>query len=404
MSKLCAVDGCDKAASSRGLTCGPEHAHAYRYKKPAAVVIDESEKREQNGDDLAISLGATRICTLDQLVEHCRVDLKTWQVDRFVANKWEVGAKNSETSKIEVEPLFQVKAWFKRKVNIVQALNEIDALRKAAEAFSPKRFASISRPRNLYGNFAEIGIPDIHIGKLAWGAETGYGNYDVNIGLETYEKAMDTLVDRVSRYDLDEQIFVIGNDLFHTDSRQNMTTGGTHVDTDSRYHKTFERVRELLCRKLEEYRSISRIRLVIVPGNHDEQTSWHLGDSLRCWFRNCKDVVIDNDPSPRKWYQNGKVMLMWCHGNKGKKSNYPLLMATERPDMFGATKYREIHTGHLHQTRVEETHGVRVRILPSLCESDYWHSENGFTGNIKAAEAFIWNKEEGLIGTANYCL
>ena len=33
------------------------------------------------------------IHTLDQLLEYCQVDLTIWEVERFVVNKWEVGAK-----------------------------------------------------------------------------------------------------------------------------------------------------------------------------------------------------------------------------------------------------------------------------------------------------------------------
>ena len=77
-------------------------------------------------------------------------------------------------------------------------------------------------------------------------------------------------------------------------------------------------------------------------------------------------------------------------------------MATERPEMFGATKFREAHTGHRHTDKVEEYHGVKVRILSALCPPDRWHAEHAFVGNLRRGEAFIWNKEEGLIGTASY--
>jgi hypothetical protein len=95
-------------------------------------------------------------------------------------------------------------------------------------------------------------------------------------------------------------------------------------------------------------------------------------------------------------------MLMFCHGDGGKRDDYALLMATEKPEMFGRTKFREAHIGHTHQTRLEEKHGVRVRVIPSLSPADDWHSENGFVGNLRSAEAYFWNKKEGLVGTAIY--
>src|SRR5678815_4639289 len=95
-------------------------------------------------------------------------------------------------------------------------------------------------------------------------------------------------------------------------------------------------------------------------------------------------------------------MLMFTHGDKGKRPNYPLVMAQEQREMWGNTIHREAHTGHLHQMRVEELHGVKVRISPALCPADAWHAENMFTGNARAAEAFVWHKDEGLVGTAIY--
>ena len=77
-------------------------------------------------------------------------------------------------------------------------------------------------------------------------------------------------------------------------------------------------------------------------------------------------------------------------------------MATEVPHLWGQTSIREVHSGDKHQRRLEEFHGVAVRIMPTLCPPDMWHSENCFVGNIRSSEAFIWNKEEGLIGTAVY--
>jgi hypothetical protein len=119
-------------------------------------------------------------------------------------------------------------------------------------------------------------------------------------------------------------------------------------------------------------------------------------------YANCPDVTVDNEPAQRKYVEFGRCMVLLTHGDKGKREDYPLLMATEQPAMFGRTLYREAHTGHLHQTKVQEYHGVRVRILPSLAGADAWHAENGYVGNIRAAEAFVWSADEGLVATAYY--
>lgn len=397
--KLCV--NCRKLpATRRGVTCSPACAYEHRYgKKETDSTVPgspskPSEEHDKKGDSWLISLNRTRIKSLEELVEHCSIDLRVWQVERWVCNKWEVGAKD-ESGSIKTEPLFQVKAWLKRNSDLAFAVNEFEALKEQAKKFSVK-VKGLPRPRIPSGNMLEISIPDIHVGKLAWARETG-DNYDTPIAVKRYSEALDSLVARVSGYKLDEIVLVVGNDMFHVDTRSNTTTGGTPQDTDSRYHKVFKIVRKMITEKIKQLREIAPVRVVVVSGNHDELTSWHLGDSLECTFEGYEDVTIDNEPCARKFHQFGEVMLMWVHGDKGKRSDYPLIMATSERKMWGKTKFSEIHCGHLHTTRVDEFHGARVRILPSLCGTDYWHSANGYTGNVKCAEGFLWNKEQGLL-------
>jgi len=82
------------------------------------VVAEEkaslSETSEITGDKWVLTLPKTRIHTLEQLVEACEIDLNFWHVDRFIANKWEVGAKDA-FDVVQVTPLFQIKAFLSRK-------------------------------------------------------------------------------------------------------------------------------------------------------------------------------------------------------------------------------------------------------------------------------------------------
>jgi predicted phosphodiesterase len=248
----------------------------------------------------------------------------------------------------------------------------------------------------------EINLPDSHFGKLAWGIETGYGNYDVKIAEKIYWEALETLLSRVAHHKFSSVLYVVGNDLINADDIEGRTTGGTYVSSDARYHKTFAAVRTVMINSIERLRQVAPVKVVIVSGNHDQLSCWHLGDSLECFFNKYKDVEIDNLPRARKYHQHGNVMLMLCHGHKGKRDDYPLLMATEQSKMFGETKFRECHTGHIHKTKLDEQHGVRVRILPALTEVDDWLATNGFVGNLRNAEAYVWSAEEGLIEQVYY--
>src|SRR6185437_7923547 len=359
-------------------------------------------------DIRTISLPKTRIHTLEELIAHCEIDLSVWEVDRFIANKWEMSFKNDD-GKADTVPLFQVKAFLKRRRTMVDAKNEIEQLRKQAKAWGPRPTAVVRKTRNS-GLMLEVDIPDVHFGKLAWAVETGWKNYDTKIAVSVFRTALATLLSRVSNYEFEQVLFIVGNDLLNSDDIEGRTTAGTSVTTDARYQKTFATVRTLMIEAIEDLRKIAPVKVVMVSGNHDSLSVWHLGDSLECWFAKYKDVEIDNLPRERKYHQFGVVMLMYTHGHKGKHSDYPIKMAVEQPQMFGATKFRECHTGHKHKTQsdltrvrdVDESHGVRVRIIPALCPPDDWHAVNGFVGNLRSAELYLWSKKEGLIGTANY--
>ena len=357
---------------------------------PVSAVTGETQ--EITKDTWTITLPRTRVNSEAELIAQCNVDTSIWFVKKLYLR---VVDKAPDS-----EPFYEVKASLERKVKIESVKRELECLKQDAKAsFGP--LLPIHLPR-LSGNMLEVTIPDLHVGKMAWGEETGYADYDTKIACEIFETALSSIISRTQSYDFEQIIFPIGNDLLNCDSKSNMTTGGTPQDVDSRYQKTFRTTRILLTEAINKLRKIAPVKVLTIPGNHDNESSWHLGDSLECLYNATPDVLVDNSPTSRKYTQFGLVMLMHCHGEKGRRQDYPLLMAAEQPLMFGNTKYREVHTAHRHQTEVMEMHGVRVRTLPSLSGSDYYHASNGYTGNLRQAEAFMWNKDEGLLGTAIY--
>jgi hypothetical protein len=358
-----------------------------------------SETCEVKGDNWTITLPKTRIHTLEELLEYFKVDILIWEVERFVCNKWEMAYKDKDDN-AKVEPLFQVKAFLKKKKDVESVLKEIEELKEQAKTHAPEApFVVQTASSDL---MLEINFPDAHLGKLAWGVETGHGNYDVKIAEQVYWTALETILQRVEPHNFDHILYVVGNDLLNSDDIEGRTTSGTYVSSDARYHKTFGAVRNLMVKSIERLRQIAPVKVMIVSGNHDQLSCWHMGDSLECFFHNYGDVQIDNLPRSRKYHEFGNVGLMFTHGHKGKRTDYPALMAAEQPQMWGRTKYRECHTGHLHMTKTDEQHGFRTRILPSLTAPDDWLSTNGFVGNLRNAEGYIWSKQEGLIGQVYY--
>ena len=324
--------------------------------------------------------------TPEDLWRVCKIDLNVWKVVKLRCGKW--------------ADYFQVRADLELKVDAISARNEIDALREyALKHIHPKPFV-IKRKKTASGNLLEIQIADVHFAKLAWSKETGGSNWDVKIAKAAVRKALEELVQRTAWFTIDQVLFVVGNDLFTADNLQNTTTRGTSQDVDGRYHKTYVVVRDLMIECIERLRTIAPVYVMVVPGNHDKVTSWQLGDSLYCWFHTYEDVEVNNDPLPRKYFEWGDCLLVFSHGDGPKLEKLPGIIASERPELWGKAKHREVHTGDKHHTRVIEYPGATVRISPALCPVDAWHSGAGWVGSHQGAEAFVFNKIHGRISQA----
>lgn len=357
---------------------------------------------EVQGDKATLTKRTTEtVRTLADLIRVCQIDTTEWVVKRWVANKWEMGSADNDP-----QQLYQIKAFLERNAPIQAVKAEIASLLEDARAallpLRSERMGEGTPGMGDQGVLLEIAIPDLHLGKLAWAPETRYSDYDLKIAEKLFDEALETLLERTQHFAVNQIVFPVGNDLLHSDTKQGTTTKGTQLDTDSRYYKAFSVGRRMISRAIDRLRQIAPVTVVCVAGNHDQLSTYHLSDSLSCLYQGESDVTILGDPTLRKYFAWGKVAILYTHGDKGKATDWPLLFATEQPKMFGESLFREVHVGHFHQTRVQEFHGVRVRISPALCPPDAWHSDNQFVGNRRGAEAYVYDAEEGLISIAHF--
>ena len=85
----------------------------------------------EKGDKAEYTFNTVKqIKTKEELIEACDIDLTYWDIERWICNKWEVGAKNSDNV-IVVTPLFQIKLWLKPKLNKI----DTDVIREIIEEF-----------------------------------------------------------------------------------------------------------------------------------------------------------------------------------------------------------------------------------------------------------------------------
>lgn len=354
---------------------------------------------EENGNDARVTQVTNKqIKTLDEMIKVCEIDTSVWIVDRWLCNKWEVGMRTGNG--VKVQPLWQVKVWLKRdlqKVNLEDIKTRIiDEIKKQSKQVPKVNFKKYEKPCLFV-----VDIPDLHFDKLAWSKETGK-SWDIKISSSAFLDTVDDLISKASVYNIDRILFPVGNDLFNADNLENTTTGGTKQIVDGRWKKSFPLARKLMITAIEKLATIAPVDVIIITGNHDEQRTFYLGDSLESWFHNNKNVNVDNSPPKRKYYSYGSTLLGYTHGKDEKVDRLPMILATEAKAEFAKTDYHEWHLGDKHHkkdikfTPTEEVDGIIIRFLSSLTALDEWHYSKGYMAK-QAAQGFIYDKKNGWV-------
>lgn len=342
------------------------------------------------------------IRTLEELVTKTNIDLKKYKIVRWRQNYWGNANDPHWQVRAELEPRKLDKDPELQKEFL---LNEIKIYQQAQAKVTVSGRAALTEL--MSGEFLlEISVPDLHIGKLAWGEETGE-DYDVKIACARYRKAVYNLLNRVPLDQLSKIVLPVGNDLIHIDNAENQTTAGTVVDTDSRFAKIVKVAKELLVEIITELKQIAPVDVIIVRGNHDSTVTFLLGEVIEAWFHADPLVSVDNSPKWRKYYEYGSVGVQLTHGDKEKHEELGMIFANEEPALWARTKHRFCKIGHFHKTKkinylaVDSHPGFQIEVIPSLSGTDEWHSGKGYLSN-KQAKAFLYHKEEGEIAEYTY--
>ena len=421
-----APDVQDELASSVGKAFGQRMIQRYIEKRKQGVIdcasLREADEREHmtlkgTGSETAELSGVmqARIVTLEDALQKGNVDLDKWDVDRWEITSWEVGAKaksnltyNSNNQLVEVDKQLKVTPLWRVNVKL-----------KAKKGWNPSEFREIlladmrklaptyekiERKSKAEPTLLELSVFDAHFGKLAWAPETGQ-DYDIRICKNRYMKACRDLLSRGEESKPERILYVVGNDFFHCDHK-GMTTSGTPMDVDGRWQKAFRIGKDCCITVIEEATQIAPVDVLVVPGNHDREKAFCLGEVLDARFHLNHDVNVMNDPDPFSYYRWGKVLLGFNHGEEyasdKKRTELPIQMSTDRPVDWSETVWREIHLGHFHSEdemvwryrSAKQIRDITVRTLPSLSSTDAWHRVSGYASPL-AAEAHVYHKSKG---------
>lgn len=243
-------------------------------------------------------------------------------------------------------------------------------------------------------------LPDLHIGLHADRVRAQI-EWTLERSVQVYKALFRSIMERAPK--AATGVVLGGGDLLHVDDNTRMTRkSGNVLDAGADYSSILAAAENLLVYKVElALQRYEKVIVRILPGNHDPDSAVAVAHYLRAWFRNEPRVEVDTDPSDFWFYEFGLVMLGAAHGHNTKIDQMPGVMAADRSEMWGRTKFRYAHGFHIHhKTRSAgeeggaswETHNTPVprddyhqnkeyrskRVL----EMPTYHAETGWKGAV----------------------
>jgi hypothetical protein len=336
---------------------------------------------------------------IHSLLAQAEVNLDEWEPQRAVVNRW--GPEDFA---------YQAKVWLKY-------IPEVGAIRRAKDDLIADVQAAydamcqdieylVAAPPEE-ACLLEVSGAEPHLGKLGWTEEV-MDTYDLQIACDRYKRSIKELVRRATAaHSFDKILYVYGNDFMHIDSKISTTTAGTFQDTDTRWHKIFRTAHQLAMWTIMLLREIAPVDVMVIAGNHDELSTFAVGEVLNVAFDNDPNVTVYNTAALRKYYAYGNTLLGFAHGGAEKHTELPAIMADEAAEHWAGARFREWHIGHRHNKKkmdfntFDQFRTTAVRILPSLCGNDYWHYRHGYRHHPQS-EAYVWTKNTGMSSLYTY--
>jgi hypothetical protein len=300
-----------------------------------------------------------------------------------------------------INPSDVTQYWFKGKhfsIFSKTAVNDKDILQEILQEFRKEapEYKTLYYPSVKDGHLLVIDPADVHLGKLCSAYETG-DEYNIDIARERLEEGVRGILEKAQGFNIEQIVFISGNDKLHVDTPRNTTTSGTFQDTNLMWYDAFRFAVAIERSILEMLIPVAPVKYIYNPSNHDYTNGFFMAQTIEAWFSNCKNISFDVSISHRKYHRYGKNLIGSTHGDGAKEQDLALLMAHEAAEHWAECKHRYVYTHHIHHKKSKDYMSVCVESLRSPSGTDGWHHRNGYQHSPKAIEGFIHHPEHGQI-------
>ncbi len=295
-----------------------------------------------------------------------------------------------------------------------RAVEAILARRATEDAHTPPRRppaapkARSGRPTRAARHYMIHYHPsDLHLGLRT---DPAYGSADAYNVEEARRRALAGLDDALTRAReliaaggvVDYVLLPCGGDFVHSDNVHGRTTSFRHeMDLDGLPEHAFVEGMELYVEMVERVLADGlKVRIEVVPGNHDYYTSVGIGRAAALVFRHVEAVEVGNAIAPYAYVDYGSSGIVLHHGDGLKDAR-----ALAENLTVQARKARKNHrfgyaiTGNLHHVKQHENGGILLLQQPSPATSDRYAVKGGWTTSRPAVNIFVFDRERGLTET-----
>lgn len=196
---------------------------------------------------------------------------------------------------------------------------------------------------------------------------------------------------------IEEVIYIVGSDQFNSEWTST-TTKFTPQQNILSYQDAFTAICnhevEVINAMLFESESV---KVVFVPGNHDEFVGWHLINWLESYYRDNKRVEFDSLTTNTKYHKYGKTAIMLNHGDDIKPKDLAHMFPIAFKDQWSSCDTYYIFCGDKHTELSADFCGIKFYRVPQLSSAkSKWDDKKGFIHSKAEMTSFVISKENGM--------
>lgn len=247
-----------------------------------------------------------------------------------------------------------------------------------------------TRPAESYSDFLTVyPMGDPHIGLR------GHDGSGLAEGVAALHAGMADLVRR-GRHTREALVVNLG-DFYHSDDPSNRTRrSGNPLDVDGAWYQILRAGADLfigLIKLALGHHEIVHVKCLI--GNHDDLSSLFLTLLVDQHFRDEPRVKVDTGGEMFQWFEWGKCLFGFTHGQKITPATLFQKMAEQR-EPWGRTLHRYWLCGHVHHTRKVEHGGVLIESFRTLAPRDAHHEAAGYISG-RDMHRIVYSREGGEV-------